>query len=351
MIVSGQQIVSLHTHRGTQLYQFPPGQQIGVTWTRELREMSRCELQVPSVFAENQLPDIVPWLHWITVWEEKGQDVLWRGPILRVGGDRNSLTLSARDPAAYTSRTRCPLTKRWDAADPATIADEMWAAMIEDKGINVRPVVRRDPLGDRFDYKATKDQVMLDQVINDLVTMGMRWTVVAGVPYLGPMPFKPVAALGEHDFIGGGLQIVRDGASTFNDVIVRAADTISRARVNLPGQNLQTIVNIDNMFGVSNANKAVRQYVRHTGSIRDALVVPDGAELHPDAPVDITQLIPSARFTVSGYGLLTLMELISLKVTGSPTSSSVAVTMESVNDDLPELVDIAAQGGGNPGLQ
>lgn len=345
MIVDGQPHVAIHTHRGVQLYQFLAGEQIGLSWSRELRQPSKCELQVPALYAE-ELPAIQPWVQWITVWDGRGREVLWRGPITRRARRRDSLTITAFDIGAYLRRTRCPLTKRWDATDPADIAREMWAAMIEDKNLNVRPFVQPDPLGDRFDFATVKDDTMLDQVIGDLVQMGLRWTVVGGVPYLGPMPLRPVAALGEHDFIGGGLELVTDGESTFNDVVLRAADTISRGRVDIAGQNLQTIVNVDNMFGVSNADKAVRQYVRHTGSIRDVVVVPSGAELHPDAPVSVDQLIPSARFTVQGYGLLTLQELQSMKVTCAPGSTSVAVSLESVNDDLPELVAIVGAGAG-----
>lgn len=340
----GDQLISLHTHKGVQMYQFTPDQQVSTTWGRELREVSQCQLTVPTPFAATQLPDIQPWLHWITVWADNAQDVLWRGPIQSVRANRSVLTISCRDVAAHYQRTRTPLTKRWDAADPAFIAEELWNKMLFDKGINVKPIVRPDPLGDRFDYAATYDAVMMEQNIQDLVQKGLRWTVVSGVPVLGPMPLKPVAALGENDFLGQGLSLLRDGAATFNDVVLRATDTISRGRVDIPGQNLQTIVNVDNMFGVSNADKAVRQYLREAGSIRDALIVPGDAELNPEAPVNISQLIPSARFTVEGYGLLALMELKSMQVASSSAGVKVTVNLESVNDDLPELTEIMQRG-------
>lgn len=344
MIVGHRQLVSLHTHKGVQLYQFNPEQQLGMSWGREMREVSQCQLSVPTMFARDQVPNLQPWVHWITVWQENGQDVLWRGPIQTIQADRETITLSCRDVSAYSQKTRTPLTKKWDATDPANIARELWEQMLADKGVNVKPIVRVDPLGDRFDYGCTMDAVMMEENIQELTQKGLRWSVVSGTPILGPMPLRSIASLGEQDFIGKGLQILRDGANTYNDVVLRAADVISRGRVDIPGQNLQTIVSVDNMFGVSNANKAVRQYLREVGKIRDALIVPPDAELHPDAPVNISQLIPSARFTVEGFGVLSLMELKSMRCTVTPEKVSVTVNMESVNDDLPELSTLSQKG-------
>lgn len=153
----------------------------------------------------NQLPTIQPWVHWITVWDENATDVLWRGPIQSISANRTTVSMSVRDVSIYGQKTRTPITKKWDAADPAAIAAELWNRMLEDKGINVAPIVRPDPLGDRFDYSATYDSTMLESNISDLEQMGLRWTVVAGVPVLGPLPLKPIAAL---------LALVPDTATT-----------------------------------------------------------------------------------------------------------------------------------------
>jgi hypothetical protein len=121
-IVSDEQIVSLHTINGVQLYQFLANAQTALLWTRDLREVSRCELSLPPSLDYTRLPDIVPWMHWLSVWDDTGQELYWTGPIQRLSADRTSMTISARDPAALMARTRCPITKRWDAADPATVA-------------------------------------------------------------------------------------------------------------------------------------------------------------------------------------------------------------------------------------
>lgn len=343
-IVSDEQVVALHSYDGVQLYQFLADDQVSMTWTRELRETSRCEIVVPSTLEYSRLPDIVPWQHWCSVWEDNGQRLLWTGPIQQVTSGRTTMTILAKDSSAYSARTRTPVTKRWDSADPTAVAAELWDAMIRHHRLNVTPIRRPDPNADPFDFAAVADEKMLEAVIAELVTLGLRWSVVAGVPILGPAPFTAFTALGTDDFIGGdGVTVVRDGATSFNDILLRGPDNLARARVPMAGLNLQTIVTVDDMFGVSNTDKAARQYVRHVAKVRDAVHLPDDAVLHPHAPVTIDQLIPSARVTVDAYGLLALMEIEGVSVT-TGTQAGVSVKLEAVDDDLPELMTLTEEG-------
>lgn len=338
MVVSEEQIVSIHTAQGVQLYQFTPKDISRLLWSRELREVSRCEVAVPSPLTQDLLPDLVPWLHWISVWDTNGRDLYWTGPIQKVQTDRQTMSISGRDVASLMTRTRCPITKKWQASDPATIALELWRAMIDLHGVRADPIMRVDPFGDPFDFDTKADANMLDKVIEDLVAVGLRWTVVAGVPVLGPAPLKPIAALGEDDFTGSGLSLVRDGSEVYNDVLLKTADDYTRDYIPISGLRLQALVTKDSMFGVDNAAKAARQYLRHTASIRDAVQVGQDSPLHPDAPVTHDQLIPSARFTIDAYGLLVLMELEAVEVSCADGRTTVTVRMESVNDELPQLL-------------
>lgn len=341
-VVSRRQIVSVSTYTGTQLYQFPGNALIDLRWSRDSREVSRCELEVPPTIDADLVPDIVPWLHWVTVWDETGQELYWAGPVQRSSASRSGLSISARDLSALFTRTRCPMTKRWDVTDPADIARELFAAMIEHHGLPARAVARHDPLGDKFDFSVDADQTMLDAVIDQLVGLGLHWTVVGGTPLLGPMPRDIVASLNENDFVGDGLSVVRDGSASFNDVLLRAADNLARAIVPMGGLGLQTVVDVDDMFGVSNADRAVKQYARYVSKIHETISLPDSAVLHPNAPVSISQLIPSRRFLVEARGVMTQMELTGIDVSCTPDTSSVSVRMTTVDDELPELIKIQA---------
>lgn len=342
-VVTDDIIVSLHTAKGVQLYQFLPEDYSECTWGRKSRDASQCDLSVPPLMDADRLPDIVPWNHWISVYDGDRNVLLWTGPIQSARANRHGLTLNAKDHSAYLSRTRNPITKRWDAADPSRVAGELWEDLIAAQGLDATPIIRPDPEGDRYDFQVLTDAQMLDQTITDLVNLGLRWTVVSGVPIIGPLSLDPVVALSEDDFIGDGIDFVRDGSAIFNDVLVRGPDNLARAKVDYFGQNLQTISNLDNMFGVSNVNKAAQQYVRQTGAVRTKLELPSGTVLSPTAPVTIDDLMPSARFVIEANGIRQLMLLSSVEVERRQGVKNVKVTMESLPDrDLEgHLIELA----------
>lgn len=337
-MIIGSQIVSLHTVSGVQLYQFQTSDTEMLSWRRELSEVSTADVSVPTRFVDT----VTPWLHWISVWSDDGKTLHWTGPIQKVAYGRDTTAISAVDIAALMGRTRLPITKAWEATDPALIANEMWSALLEAQGINGKPVVRRDPLADPFNYDCAADSQMMDKAMDDLVSLGLSWSVVGGTVLLGPAPRSPVVALGQDDFVDSELTLVRDGSRVFTDVLLRGADDQVRARVNNGGLNLQTIVDLDSIFGVSNADRAARQYLRYCSRIREAVSLDGSARLHPHAPVSIENLVPSARVAVEAYGVLTLMEIQSVEVQATSSDTTVAVGLESVDDDPPELIKIGA---------
>ncbi|ADX31949.1 minor tail protein [Tsukamurella phage TPA2] len=289
------------------------------------------------------LPEITPWAHWLDVWDTDNSVLLWSGPILKLASSRESLTLSARDVSALTTRTRCPISKEWDASDPCRIAAELWTAMLALHNIKATPILRNAGQPP-FNFKCEADTKFLQAVLDDLEKIGLRWTVVAGVPILGPVP-TDATVLDERD-LQGDIQVIRDGTETANDILVRGADFSARTTVPLGGLHLQGLVNLDSMFGVSNLERAAREYAQSTASIRDALSLPGGLILHPDTPVTIDDLLPGARFEVHARGLVSLMELESVEVKRSPGDLEVSVTLESVPTDAPELATNDRIGGG-----
>lgn len=346
-IVDPEQIISIHTAHGVMIYQFPPQDQVDVTWSRQLRDVSRCDMDLAPAFDDfDTLPKIIPMLHWASVWDSHGRDLYWTGPVLKATATRNGLSLNARDHSLFLTKTRNPINKRWDAQDPCVPAGELWTSMLSQQNVNATPIVRPDPYGDRFDFQVKADEQMLDQTIGDLVNQqGLRYNVTAGVPIIGPVSKKPIASLGLNHFLGDDIALVRDGTAAFNDVLVRGPDNLARARVAMGGLNLQTIVNVDNMFGVSNVELAAYRYALYTSQIRESLVMNGLAQLHPDAPVSIDQLVPSARFIIDAFGVRQLMELEQLEVKLANGGVTVSVDFESVTDLLPELLML--KGGTN----
>lgn len=331
-VITDEQVISLHTHDGTQLYQFLPEHYSDCTWGRRQRDASSATLTLPPQPGLERLPDIVPWLHWVSIWDGPRDVLLWTGPIQKARANRAGLSLDAKDHAAYLARSRNPMTKRWDGIDPAWPAGELWEQMIVLHNLNQHAIVRADPEGQRYDFQVVTDAQMMDQTLKDLVNLGLRWTVVCGAPIIGPVGLDPLATLGEDDFIGDGIDLVRDGAAVYNDVLVRGPDNLARAHSDYFGQNLQTIANLDDMFGVGNVRRAAQEYVRNTGSVRTRLELPSGTVLHPDAPVHIDELMPSTRFVIEAAGIREMVELTGVEVERRAGTASVKVTMDSLPD-------------------
>lgn len=339
MILSDRQAVSIHTRKGVQLYQYLPDKVNSGNWNRISRDVSRCSLTLPPDDHLEEL-DLFPWVHWVSVWDAGSWDLLWTGPIGQVQASRQALNIEARDIGAFMSRTRSPLTKSWDATDPALIAAEMWRAMIAHHGINAEPEVLLDPYGSVFNYKAESDTRLMNEVMDELVSMGLRWTVVSGVPILGPAPRNPIESLGAEHFANDGITLVRDGANSYNNVLLLAGDAKAGAKVPMSGLDLQTIFTRDNVFGVGQAEQAAYEAAKYYSSFRDSITIPGGSQLVPDAPLTIDQLIPSVRLNVEAYGQNYTMSLEEVQVEMSSDGSPVSVSLETTTDDLPELSEV-----------
>lgn len=346
MIVSERQAVSIHTRKGVQMYQYLPENTQAGSWGRVLRDTSQCSLTLPPSDHLDKL-ELTPWLHWASVWDIEATPpvLLWTGPIQQVTLNRTALQIQARDCSVFMSRTRVPMSKAWDATDPALIALELWQDMIDLHGLNVEPIVKLDPYGGKYDYTATADTKMMGDVIGDLVSLGLKWTVVAGIPILGPAPRNSIAALGAEHFLEDGLTLTRDGSSSYNDLLLLAGDSKSHARVPMAGLDLQQIVTADNVFGVSNAERAAYEAARYYASIRDTITLSGGSLLAPNAPLTIDQIIPSIRVNVEAFGQIYPMELTNATVTlgDGNSGTTVGVSMDTATDDLPELATINSQ--------
>jgi hypothetical protein len=344
-VLTPNQVISLHSLSGVTIFQFTPGDYLNIDWTRDQNNASTCDISLGPLQGVERLPDIAPWLHWATVWDGDDSSVLWSGPIQKAVSSRKGMTLNAKDHGAYLARTRSPTSKRWDKSDPAFVAEELWVQMIELQGLKVKPIAAPDPYtggtGNRYDFTAVKDDKMLDQVISDLVNLGMVWTVVAGVPIIGPLHgHTSLATLSDNDFTGlDDLQLIRDGSTTYNDVLVRAEGSNVNVIADYYGQHLQLLKNLDHLSSVSDVTAAARAYLTKFGNARSILTLPGGSVLHPEANITIDQLIPGARFTLETQGIAQRMQLTQVETSRGPSEASVKITM--INDDLPQELDTA----------
>lgn len=330
--------LSVHTANGITIGELPCRAVPTVSWSREVNQVSRCEFQTVVSASEDLVADLRPWLHWVTVWD--GSSPVWTGPMQRMSVVGGVASMQCRDTGTFMWRTRVPITKKWTGLDPTGIAADLWAAMLDLHKIRAVPKVI-EGIGNTFNFEAVADSKMLHASMDDLTKIGLKWTVVAGTPVFGNFPTNAIAEFAECDFLTA-LEVVRDGVNTYNDVRVRGMNYGQTVLVDLAGLRLQRLVSIDDLYGVANITKAAVQYVKEVATIKDLLVVPDGATLHPDAPVTLEELIPGNHFRVSAKDLTALLRLEQLDVVTTPNTRDITVTLESLPDagELGTLVGV-----------
>lgn len=328
--------ISIHTRDGRVLGALLCNMLDGITWGRERLEVSTCDITALTQADPELMEDIRPWVHWVTVWYSDRP--VWSGPIQKVTLGRTTTQITAKDTATFMWRTRVPVTRTWADTDPTSIADSAVRSMNELHQLTASPVVI-PAVSESFTYSATADSRMMHQMFDDLVKLGLEWTVHAGRFILGPFTREPIAELYECDFLVE-IQRLRDGTATFNDVRVQGQNWAQTATAPLAGLRLQTLVSLDDVFGVSNIQRAAQLYAEDVSSIRDVLVIPSGASLHPEADIDLDDLIPGRVVRVNAAGVSNLMMIDQMQVVSTAASFDVTVTLLSIENktELAELV-------------
>lgn len=295
---------------------------LSFSWGRQLSEVSQCKISAPLQDISTQL---IPWVHWVSCWH--GQSLEWFGPILEVDRTRTGMSIDARDVSILMAHTRTQVTQSWDQLNVAPIARDMWRHMLDFQGIDAEPVVLPAlATAATYNVAVTADHRYVSQDMADLVKLGLLWTVVRGRPVLGTQPAAPVAELEDSHF-SADASIHRSGAKTANDVRIQGKNSAYTARAPLAGLRLQSIVNLDNLFGVANIQRAAEEYLSRTAVIRDEVVLPSNATLTLDAPVELSDLVPGATLSVSALGVRTILRLDQMQVSGSSSGTSVSVSM------------------------
>lgn len=319
---------ALHDRTGAQLgsIECPESFQ----WSRELNEISKLTLNAPI----QELAEVAtPWVHWVSCWH--GGTLQWFGLAVDAMRSRTGLTIEAMDVSRLMWETRTVTTRSWTQMDVAPIAADMWREMLALHEVSADPVVLSSRTDSRFNLAVKADLKLLHQEMSELAKLGLRWTVVRGRPVLGSQPAAPAAEL-EECHMSDGIQIRRSGRGVKTDVRVQGKNSAHTERRDLAGLRLQGIVNLDDLFGVNNIQRAAAQYVERTARIRDELVVPTSSTLTADAPVELDMLVPGINLTVAALGLRTVLRVDQVQVSGSPAGTEVAVTL-STPDNLSEL--------------
>ncbi|MGW5147523.1 hypothetical protein [Rhodococcus koreensis] len=337
----GDYRIQLHDVHGTTVADLDTQDTTDVKWSRALSNVSSCQLDGNTSGAEDIIKRVRPWVHWATVY--RGDDYVWTGQVTQVSVRPRAWTIVVKDLATLMWRTRVPITQIWRDTDPCEIATELWDAMIRFHELSV-PDARRLSSTVAYTFSVDRDRRMLHQAMDDVVKLGVEWTVIGGMALFQPALRTPGldlahVELSDRDF-EEELEVLHDGTRFFNDTRFQGKNYGATAVKEVAGLHMQNLVSMDNLQGEDNITRAAQQSVAKTGKPRSAIIVPPGATLTPGAPVQMAELVPGVVIPVwtevSG-GVRDLLRLESVEVTISAGLEKVAVTL----GEVPDVQDVA----------
>lgn len=322
-----------HDRNGTVVIELPCQDVASIAWSRELTEVSRCVMRGGSFAGDQVIGTLRPWVHHVTVYRDG--EFVWTGVVQVIEDDGDEWTVTARDYGALMWRTRTPLTKSWVDTDPVTIAVEHFAAMYGWHRVPASiPTAYASAVA--YDYSTVKDRRRIDQVMTDLVKLGIDWTIYRGRAVIMPTVRSEalVSPVGYADCdFGERMAVKRDGTRFFNDIMVKGQNFAATATREIAELRMQDIVAIDDLFGANNIRLAAEQLVARRSAIRLQVSVPSGATLLPDSPITINGLMPGVIFpvfTALAGGVYAERRLEKVEVVQDSGGETVQVTLGQV---------------------
>lgn len=331
-----------------------------VTWSRELDAVSEAQVviarQVIDADCDRQLRRLRPWAHELTLYRAGDSQPVWQGPITLTERTRTTYTITARDLAAWLEVRTNPESYEWTDIDLVAVARRLVRMGLTGgtrPDPNFWPHCLFDPTGIDTDREQARTYaVPIKDELDALCDQGMDYTVTRRRLWCFPEPTIATPAQGRltHNDIVDELSLVVDGDQTATRWIVEG-QTGDGDRVRaIEGEVDQYYGLIERAVRAENARteracrNVARTRLRYSRRPPVMVTVPDGAALHPRAPITIDQLIPGTRWDISLVDWLddttTPSKLTRVSVTAEPSKrEQVAVSFVPIgSDEVQEVV-------------
>lgn len=317
-----------------------------VSWSRVLDDFSEATVVIPS-----SDPNCCGILNMIQTWHSELQifrdgRYVWSGPIVGITGNRQSVTLVARDLFALIEKRiihnqlcfalACAPTPPGAPADLSTIATAIINdALIVDGHNYTIDATLSGFVGERL-YQPGESAF---NALQETFRLGLDATVLGRKIVLGAAnggaPFGRSATLGCDDFLGD-LSFEQDGLATATRAITLGTGFVgvavapgADANGEHPYYGLLEYVSLDRqeLNTQALADQAAAAIIRSAFPPPSALVTPSGSRLSPQAPITIDELVPGTMTTVVADCLCrdVQADLVLLKVEASWSSEGEVV--------------------------
>lgn len=293
------------------------------------RDLSDVSSGSVTFLAPGALADRVePWIHALNIFAD--DELVWQGMTTEVTAGARTVVLEAEDPATYMSRRRVPTGRRFDQEDASRIMAQMFVdAMAGGDPLKVSDNLLEYPSRIWAVVDETANAVTLDDVVKDLVSAGLEWTVYAGRLLIGPGPSRYTTQTLSDVHLGSGLTVVKDGRDVATDVVVIGKGVWGHRAIDDDRLGIQSIVKADSLTTVEECEKRAEEELKKYSVAPRRIVLGGSVSLSPESPVQLRELIPGVRVPVSteqtGVLVASDMVLDQVRVSGDSGGADVAI--------------------------
>lgn len=328
------------------------------TWQRTLNDTAEATATFSrDVFDDccNEFTDVHPWTHELTIYRESvgaRPEIVWQGPIVRVRVQTEQIIIEAQDVFAWLDR----LVNTWRMNYTAAAADDVGrrrgtVTYIAQNIIKLNMIDSSlsvpDDYAAMYSYIRTradglstiqwrKDGTTVDdetgevtvrariwrqfvgEILRELAKSGLRWTTIGRTLYLRSQSSAlslPIARLSFADF-SGETEIVRDGleAATRTFATNQQGDelaglTVSAGRTETPYGRLDRLVNVqEDTPTEAQLRRIATNDLAGRYPAPMAISMPGTAQLLPEAPITVRELVPGERIDVTGDACFTISQ-------------------------------------------
>lgn len=291
-------------------------------WTRERNDTGTAQVTV----MRNQMgPDcclvldaVHTWIHELTLYRD---DVLcWQGPVTRVTEKPDRIEVFAQDVTGWFDKI-CNTQDlqyeagTWDAVRMFwnilrnELYNQQLSVPVNWCGIDGYQVL--EDCGSKPSFKKGLWVATMREVIDELAQFGFDWTTIGRSLYISDRATDAtpvVARLTERAFLTGP-EVVEDGAGAATYAFATSQTqtepglTYGMGRIGTPYGRLDMITHLSDTKATTEDLKRAAQVLlggRYPAPL--SIKVPDGVGLHPDSPVQLSELVPGERFDIVTEG-------------------------------------------------
>lgn len=337
------------TDRTGQVPTGPALEASSITWGRELDATSEAVVTFPGDDPDccSAVADVHAWCNDLCIYRD-GQ-MVWQGPVVRSVSSRSQTQVVARDVTGWLSRrvigSRIDYTTATGAgpADLTVVAEALVRDGFGPDDPNVLPYLTVLPSGVAGEREYNPDTAYVYDELRELARGGIDFTAIGHrIILFGPA--RPLARLaGLHDeHFAGDLRVIEDGLSATTRAVVVGEGFAAYAERDGACGLLETLVKEQQIKDVASAQAEADALVASGTPTPVILEVPAGAQLTPDAPVGIMDLVPGVVIPVTAVDVCrpvtAAMQLTKVDVTYDDRGGeAVKVTLAAPGSDTLDI--------------